>query len=163
VDTIEVSTDVRVPPAEAYAFLEDFPGYADYSEHLRSVRQRGDGGPGTEYELTFAWWKLTHTVRSRVTRTDEPREIEWEVVGRLDAHGRWEIAETPEGCRVSLVVTYDAGSARGVLDVPSLVSTDWVVDRVVGLVAEEGERVVERVVADLEGERRPVELDVETR
>lgn len=162
-NTVEVSTDVRVPPAEAYAFLEDFPGYADYSEYLQSVRQHGDGGAGTEYELTFAWWKLTHTVRSRVTETDEPRRIDWTVVGSLDARGRWEVEETDEGSRVTLVVTYDPGSARGVLDLPPLVSLDWVVERVVSLVVEEGERVVERVVADLEGERRPVELAVDTR
>lgn len=162
-NTVEVSTDVRVPPAEAYAFLADFPGYANYSAYLQSVHQRGDGGPGTTYELTFAWWKLTHTIRSRVTDTDPPNRISWEVVGSLSAHGRWEVEETPEGSRVSLVVTYDAGSARGVLNLPPLVSLDWVVERVVDLVVEEGERVVERVVADLEGERRSVDLAVETR
>lgn len=162
-DTVEVSTDVRVPPAEAYAFLLDFPGYANYSEYLRSVRQRGDGGAGTEYELTFAWWKLEHTIRSRVTGTDEPHEISWRVLGDLCASGKWLVEETDEGSRVRLVVTYDADSASGVLDLPALVSLDWVVERVVDLVVDEGERVVERVVADLEGERRPVDLAVETR
>lgn len=162
-NTVEVSTDVRVPPEDAYSFLADFPGYADYSAYLESVRQDGDGGPGTTYELTFAWWKLSQTIRSRVTATDAPHRIDWEVEGRLDAHGRWEIEETQDGSRVTLVVTYDPGSARGVVDPPPLVSLDWVVERVAGLVVQEGERVVERVVADLEGERRSVDLDVETR
>ncbi|WP_336037154.1 type II toxin-antitoxin system RatA family toxin [Halobacterium yunchengense] len=162
-NTVEVRTDVRVPPAEAYAFLLDFQGYAEYSEYLQSVRRDGDGGPGTTYELTFAWWKLSHTVRSRVTATEEPHRIDWELVGGIDAHGSWLVEEAESGCAVSLVVTYDAGSARGTLDLPAFVSLDWVVDRVVDLVVEEGERVVERVVADLEGERRPVDLAVERR
>ncbi|MCD2202294.1 MULTISPECIES: type II toxin-antitoxin system RatA family toxin [unclassified Halobacterium] len=161
-NTVEVSTDVRVPIEEAYAFVADFPRYAKYSEYLQSVTQHGSGGVDTEYELTFAWWKLTHAVRSRVTDTDEPEQIDWKLVDGIDAHGRWEVAETADGARVTLVVTYDTGSARGALDLPRLVSLDWVVDKVVGLVVEEGERVVERVVADLEGERRPVELAVET-
>ncbi|MGB9963596.1 type II toxin-antitoxin system RatA family toxin [Halobacterium hubeiense] len=162
-NTVEVSTDVRVPVEEAYAFVADFPRYADYSEHLREVTQHGSGGAGTEYELTFAWWKLTHSVRSRVTDTDEPERIDWQLVGGIDAHGRWEVAETDDGARVTFVVTYDTDSARGSLDLPRLVSMDWVVERVVQKVVEEGERVVERVVADLEGERRPVDLDVRTR
>ena len=163
VNTIEVRTDVEVPPAEAYAFLENFPGYARYSEYLQSVRQNGDGGAGTTYELTFAWWKLTHSIRSRVTDTDEPWRIDWAVLGSLDAHGRWVVEESADGSVVALVVTYDAGSAEGVLDLPPLVSLDWVVEKVVDKVVEEGERVVERVVADLEGQRRPVELAVTRR
>jgi uncharacterized membrane protein len=163
VNTIEVRTDVRVPPSEVYAFLVDFPGYAKYSEYLQSVRQRGDGGPGTTYELTFAWWKLTHTIQSRVTDTDEPWRIDWEVLGTLNAQGQWVVEETDAGSAVALVVSYDAGSAQGVLDLPPLVSMDWVVDKVVDKVVEEGERVVERIVADLEGERRPVELAVQRR
>ncbi|NIB98992.1 SRPBCC family protein [Halobacterium sp. R2-5] len=161
-NTVEVSTDVRVPPEEAYAFVAGFPRYAKYSEYLESVTQHGEGGSGTEYELTFAWWKLSHTVRSRVTDTEEPERIDWELVDGIDAHGRWEVAETDEGSRVTFVVTYDKGSAKGVLNLPALVSLEMVVDKVVDKVIEEGERVVERVVADLEGERRPVELDVET-
>lgn len=162
-DTLEVTTDVRVPPSEAYAFLEDFPGYARYSKYLESVRQHGDGGPGTEYDLTFSWWKLSQTFQSRVTDTAEPSRIDWEVLGTLDASGQWLVEETPDGCRVSLVVTYDSGSARGVLDLPVFASFDWVAQRVVEKIAEEGERVVERVVADLEGAPRDVDLDVETR
>jgi uncharacterized membrane protein len=163
VDTIEVSTDVRVPPEEAYAFLLDFRGYARYSEHIASVRQHGDGSPGTEYDIEFSWWRLSHTVRSRVTGAEQPHEIRWEVVDGLRAEGRWEVGETESGSRVTLVVTYDPDSASGVVDLPALVSLDWVVDRVVGVVEKEGERTVERVVADLEGELRPVELVVETR
>jgi uncharacterized membrane protein len=173
VNTFEVSTDVRVPPGDVFEFLLDFPGYARYSEHLDSVTQHGDGAAGTEYDLTFSWWKLTHTVRSRVTGVDAPGEIRWELVGDVDASGRWEVEPagdstagdaSPTGSRVTLVVTYDPDSAHaGILDVPAFVSVDWVVGKVAGLVVNEGERVVERVVEDLEGERRPVELAVNRR
>ena len=153
-----------MPPEEAYEFLLDFPGYADYSKHLQEVSPRGDGGADAVYALTFAWWKLTHTVRSRVTSVDPPSEIRWEVDGTLDANGRWVVEPTDAGSRVALVVDYDADSAGdGLLDLPVLVSMDWVVDRAADVAVEEGERVVERVVADLEGERRPVELSVEKR
>ncbi|QLC34063.1 SRPBCC family protein [Halarchaeum sp. CBA1220] len=185
--TVEVSTTVYAPREEVYDFLLDFPGYADYSKHLESVRADGDGGPGTEYHLTFAWWKLDYTLHSRVTDVERPERIDWEVTKDLDAAGQWLVEEpeaddgrsdagggaTDEGdaggegatgdadaCRVRLVVTYDPNSADGVLDLPMFVSLDWVIEKVADLVVEEGERVVERVVADLEGERRRVDLDV---
>lgn len=163
-ESIAVSTEVRVPPADAYEFLLNFPGYADYSAYLESVdRTGGDSPADASYELTFSWWKLTHTVRSRVTGVDAPNEIRWAVLGDLDASGRWVVDETDAGSRVTLVVEYDASSAdAGLLDLPALVSLDWVVGKATDVVVEEGERVVERVVADLEGERRPVELSVET-
>lgn len=168
VNTFEVSTDVRVPPTDVFEFLLDFPAYARYSEHLESVTDHGDGGVGTEYDLTFSWWRLSQTVRSRVTGIDPPTEIRWELVGDVDASGRWVVEHAGSGgeptSRVTLVVTYDPDSAHaGWLDVPAFVSLDWVVDQVVDAVASEGERVVEAVVADLEGEPRPVELTVTRR
>lgn len=163
-----VSTDVYLPPDEIYDFLLDFPRYADYSEHLRGVTQRGDGGPGTEYDLHFQWWKLTYTVRSRVTDVEPPRRVDWTVVRDVDAEGRWEVdpIDPPDGAeavtRVALVVEYDRDSIEpGAFDLPPLVGLDWVLDRVAGLVEEEGQRVVERIVADLEGSSRPVDLDVD--
>lgn len=162
-DTVLVSTDVRVPPEEAYAFLLDVPGYEQYSEHLEDVARDGDGGPGTEYAFTLAWWKLTPTVRGRVTEVDPPRAIHWEVLGDLDAHGRWRVEPTDDGSRVTLVANYDPDSAGdGLVDLPAFVSLDWVIEKAAAKALEEGRRVVERVVADLEGQRRPVELDVET-
>jgi hypothetical protein len=171
VNTLEVSTDVRVAPTDAFEFLLDFPGYARYSEHLDSVTQHGPGGAGTEYDLRFSWWKLSHTVRSQVTGVDPPGEIRWELEGDLDASGQWLVEPTDDadgdgtaGSTVTFAVTYDPGSAHaGVLDLPAFVSADWVVDKLVGLVVKEGERVVERVVADLEGEPRDVELTVDQR
>ena len=163
-DTVEVSTVVYLPPEEVHSFLMDFPGYAEYSEHLTEVRQHGDGTPGTEYELDFAWWKLTYTARSRVTGVDAPERIDWRLVKDVDAVGRWEVERVDEETtRVTLVVEYTPDSAdEGFLDLPRFVSLGWVTERVTPKVRAEAERVVRRIVADLEGERREVEVEIET-
>jgi ribosome-associated toxin RatA of RatAB toxin-antitoxin module len=169
VDELEVSTVVYLPPAEVYEFLLDFPGYADYSSYLRKVRQVGDGTVDTEYHISVAWWKLSYTARTKVTGVDPPTRIDWEVVKDLRAHGYWAIEEVPDeappdretASRVRLVIEFDPESAHaGMLDLPRLVSLDWVVKKVTPLVQDEAEKVVERIVADLEGERRSVELTV---
>jgi len=167
VERFVASTVAYLPPEEAYDFLLDFPGYANYSKHLRAVDQRGDGSPGTRYRLRFAWWKLTYTAHSEVTGVDPPDRIDWEVTKDIEAHGRWEIEEVepPEGrehaTEVRFVVEYEPDTVHsGIFDLPALVSMDWVVEKVIGLIREEGKRVVERVVADLEGEKRPVDVEV---
>jgi uncharacterized membrane protein len=163
VDTVEVSTEVYLPPGEVYEFLLDFPGYAEYSEHLSAVRQHGDGAPGTEYELDFAWWKLGYTARSRVTDVDPPDRIDWRVVEDVDAVGRWEVDRLDdETTCVTLVIGYAPDSAEAdSFDLPRFVSLDWVVEKVTPKVRAEAERVVRRIVADLEGERREVDVEIE--
>jgi len=164
VDTVEVSTVVYLPPEEVYEFLLDFPRYARYSEHLTGVRQFGDGTPGTEYALEFAWWKLTYTARSRVTDAEEPHRIDWRVVKDIDAVGHWRVEPLDgEETEVTLVVEYAPESAEDdAVDLPRFVSLDWVVEKVKPKVRAEAERVVRRIVADLEGERRDVSLEIET-
>lgn len=171
-ERVEVSTVVYVPPEEVYEFLLAFRGYANYSKHIRSVRQFGDGGPGTEYELTFAWWKLRYTARSEVTEVDPPNRIEWRVTKDIDASGRWLVdpladdeRETDEpGTEVTFVVEYAPGSPDdGIVDLPRFVSLGWVVEKIKPKIRTEAERIVRRVVADLEGEEREVELRIETR
>ena len=189
-EEIEVRTTVYLPPDEVYAFLSDFPRYARYSKHLKSVTADGDGSPGTEYALRFAWWKVGYTVRSRVTDVDPPRRIGFEVTSGIDAEGEWlvedaetadappetpetadDAPETPEtaddasgGTEASLVrfvVRYDPDSVTGRhVDLPALVSLPWVIDKALPFVEAEAERVVERVVADLEGRRREVDLQI---
>lgn len=168
-DSIEVSTVVYLPPEEVYDFLIDFPGYANYSKHITGVDRHGDGSPGTRYDLHFAWWKLTYTARSRVTNTDPPRKIDWEITKDIDAHGYWKIEECdpPDGrehaSRVRLRVEFDASSADPTgLDLPRLVSLSWVIEKVTPIIEREAKRIVERIVADIEGERRPVDLTVHT-
>lgn len=168
-DEVELSTVVYLPPEEVYEFLIDFPRYANYSKYLTDVRQHGDGSPGTQYDLRLAWWKITHTARSEVTAVDPPHSIDWRLVKDIDAQGRWSIEEVPEeapegyetASRIRLEVGFDPGSADGsAIDLPRLVSIGWVISKVKPLVLQEAERVVERVVADLEGESRPIELVV---
>ncbi|MFB6303514.1 MAG: SRPBCC family protein, partial [Haloferacaceae archaeon] len=143
-----------------------------YSEYLEGVDRDGDGGAGTRYRLHFAWWKLSYTARSEVTGVERPERIDWRIVGEFDAEGRWRVepAELPPDApadagtasRVFFEAGFDAGSLTGdTVDLPRFVSLDGVIDRVRPLVLEEAERIVERVVADLEGRRREVDLRVE--
>ena len=168
-DEIEVSTVVHVPPERLYEFLLDFPGYARYSEYIDQVRQDGDGALGTRYDLVFSWWKLTYTARSEVTAVDPPHSIDWKLVKDIDAEGHWIVDPAPKeapadadaASRVVLRIAFDPDSAsRDAVDLPRLVSLDWVIRKVVPLIRREAERIVERVVADLEGERRAVDLEI---
>ena len=169
-DAVEVSTVIYLSPEETYDFLVDFPRYANYSEHLREVRRHGDGTPGTEYDLTFEWWRLTYTARSRVTAVDRPDRIDWRIVKDLDAQGHWAIEALPdeelpagedEGCRVRLYVEFRPDSAdASALDLPRFVSLSWVVERVKPLIKKEARRVVRRIVRDLEGRDRPIDLEI---
>jgi hypothetical protein len=172
VDTVEVSTVVYIPPAEAHEFLVDFPGYARYSEYLDRVDQHGDGSPGTEYDLHFSWWKLHYTARSRVVAAEPPDRLDWTVVKDIDARGRW-LVEEPAGeeappdrdhaTRVRLQIQFFPDSAdENAIDLPRFVSIGWVVEKVKPLIQEEAERVVRRIVADLEGEPRDVDLEIHT-
>ncbi|GAB3691560.1 SRPBCC family protein [Salinarchaeum chitinilyticum] len=169
---LEVATHVFVDRATVFDFLTDFTAYAQYSEHLEAVAQRGDGGPGTEYDITVGWWRLSHTGTSRVTALDRPTRIDWQLVSELRARGAWVIEDgaagdvevpIPDGdppitC-VRFVVDYDPESAEAI-GLPALVPTGAIVDRVIPVVRSEATAIVERVVADLEGEPRAVELSI---
>ncbi|MFW6317595.1 MAG: type II toxin-antitoxin system RatA family toxin [Halorubrum sp.] len=167
-DELVVSTEVYADPEEVYEFLLDFPGYARYSKYLDDVETlRGDGGPGTRYALRFAWWKISYTAHSRVTGVDPPERIDWEITKDIDASGCWRVTPTTDegadapACEVALEVEFDPGSASSdALDLPRLVSFDWVLKKAVPLIRTEAERVVERAVRDLENSTRDVDLDV---
>lgn len=170
---LEVATHVFVDRATAFDVLADFTSYAQYSEHLEAVERRGDGGPGTEYDMTVGWWRLSHTGTSRVTALDRPNRIDWRLVSELRARGAWVIEDgtaadvavpLPEGdppiTRVRFVVDYDPESAEAI-GLPSVVPIEAIVDRVIPVVRSEATAIVERVVADLEGEPRAVELEID--
>ena len=173
-DELVVSTEVYADPEDVYAFLLDFPRYANYSEYLREVRTvTGDGGPGTKYALTFAWWKISYTARSEVTGVEPPERIDWEITKDIDAGGCWRVTPASSAdsaaadpsddapCEVALEVAFDPGSASSdALDLPRLVSFDWVLKKAIPLIRDEAEQVVERAVQDLEGSTRDVDLDV---
>ncbi|WP_435115243.1 SRPBCC family protein [Halolamina sp. C58] len=173
-ERLAVETVVYRPVGEVYEFLEAFPGYANYSEHLDRVDEL-DPGPGerARYALRFSWWKLEYTARSAVTETVENERIEWELLGDFDASGRWLVAErplpddAPDWAETATAVRFEVGYApetahSGLVDLPSLVSLDWVVEKVMPKIESEARTVVERAVADLEGRRRSVDLTVET-
>jgi len=177
VQRLEISTDVYLPREDIYEFLVDFPQYARYSTHLERVDQHGDGKPGTEYDLVFSWWKLSYTARSRVTDVDPPARIDWRIIKDISARGHWRIetpdrtaddpdettdeSETTPVSEVYFVVEFEASSAdSGAVDVPRFVSFDAVLDRVIPKIQAEATAIVERIVADLEGEPREVELRV---
>ncbi len=179
-----MSTEVYADPEDVYAFLLDFPRYANYSEYLREVRTlEGEGGPDTRYALTFAWWKITYTAHSRVTGVEPPERIDWEITKDIDAGGCWRVTpgeseadpdldavasdseanadQTDHPCEVALEVEFDPGSASSdALDLPTLVSFDWVLKKAIPLIRGEAERVVERAVRDLEDSTRDVDLEV---
>ena len=171
-DRIHVSTIVYLPPEEIFDFLLDFPRYARYSQYLEEVRRYGDGSPGTEYDLRFAWWKVGYTLRSRVTAVCPPEQIDWTIPDDIEASGAWVVESAPEAApegdvpasRVHLKAGFDSDTADDdAVEVPRLVSMDWVVRRVKPLALKEAKRVVARVVRDVEGEPRSVELTVHSR
>lgn len=171
---LEVATDVFVEPEPIYDLLLSFTGYADYSEHLEDVTRHGDGSPGTEYDIALSWWRLSHTVRSRVTAVDPPNAIDWRLVSDLDARGSWLIDPVAEPLgdveppaaeqpitRVRFVVEYDPASVDAdALGLSKLVPVGTVVDKAKPKLRQEATNVVERVVEDLEGEARTVEVEV---
>ena len=172
-EELVVTTEVYVPPEEAYEFLLDLEGYSRFTEYLDHVRcTDGDGGAGSRYALRFSWWKLHYTARSEVTDVDPPRRIDWRVTKDVDARGSWRVdpladlpadapADAEEGCRVTFEVRFDAESAdESAVSLPRFVSFDRVLDRVRPLVQEEAERVVRRAVRHLEGRDREVTLEV---
>ena len=174
-DTIVVSTVIYEAPKTVYEVLLDFPRYARYSEYLTSVDTlRGDGGVDTQYALNFAWWKLKYTAHSEVVDVDPPEKSDWRVIKDLNANGHWRVnereelpADAPDGatvaCDVSLRIGFDPDSAdSSAVNLPTLVSWGWVLKKVIPLIKNEAERVVQRAVADVEGRRRKnVEFSVQ--
>lgn len=175
VNRLAVSTVVYEPADVIYEFLLKFPNYTRYSEYLTDVRtRRGDGGAGTEYALRFAWWKLEYTAHSLVFDVTPDRRIDWRITKDVDAEGCWRIepldsipddapADVEAACEVVFEVWYDPQSADdGMVDLPRFVSIGWVVDKAIPLIRTEAEAIFERAVADLEGRRRPIDLDIST-
>lgn len=160
-EEVVVRTQVYVPPPKVFAFLRSFTNYAEYSEYLEDVEQYGDGRVGTEYELTASWWRISYRARTEVTEIEPPDRIEWRVIDAIDANGVWDVEPVEGGTEVTLRIAFDASTAdTGAVSLPRFVSVGWVIDRVKPLVYREAEAIVERIVADLEGEPREVDLDI---
>lgn len=168
-DRILLSTLVYRSPEAVFPYLRSFTEYPRYTKYLQSVERDGDGGPGTRYDLHFAWWKLGYTARSEVTDVAKPDRIEWRLCKDVDAAGEWRVEPEPESAppgvetasRIYFEASYDPHSAsEDAIGLPRFVSIGWLVEKVRPRLLEEAERVVCRLVADIEGRPRNVELEV---
>lgn len=161
---VVLATDVEVEPHRAYEFLLDFSGYPEYTDVLEDVRRDGDGGVGTEYHLDVTWWRIDRTLRSRVTALSPPDRIDWRLLADLAIRGAWRIDQpesTTAPTQVRLVVEYDpSGSRLAGRGIGAALSSDRLRRSLVPRVRAEAEALLERIVTDLEGERREVELRV---
>ncbi|WP_267643610.1 SRPBCC family protein [Haloarchaeobius amylolyticus] len=173
-DAIELSTVVYVPKEEAFDFLLDFTNHEKYSEYVSDVTRRGEG-VGAQFDITLQWWKLEYTLSPRVTALDRPARIDWDVPRDVRAQGYWALEDLdPEAdaaqadggpaTRVRLRIEFDRSASRlGRLRLPPMVSFDWVLDRLKPIALREAKVVFERAIADLEGERRDVDLEFHVR
>nr|WP_303647086.1 SRPBCC family protein [Haloarchaeobius salinus] len=160
----------------------DFTNHERYSEYVADVTRRGDGSVGTRFDVTLQWWRLTYTLTPAVTGLDRPDRIDWRVRDDVHAQGYWALEAVDDdpdaghtvadggegddrpGTRIRLRIEFDRRRSRlGRLRLPPMVSTDWVLRRIKPLAAREAQRVFERAVADLEGERRRVDLEFHVR
>ncbi|THE62980.1 SRPBCC family protein [Salinadaptatus halalkaliphilus] len=168
-DRILLSTVAYRSPEEVFPYVRSFTDYPRYATHLKDVRVDGDGGVGSVYDLQLAWWKLSYTARSRVVDISAPDSLEWQLVNDLDARGEWRVEPEPDAAppdwetasRIYFEAVYDPHSADAdAISLPRFVSIDRIVDKVRPRLLEEAERVVERLVADIEGDHRSVNLRV---
>jgi uncharacterized membrane protein len=174
-ERLMVETVVYQPADVVYEFLLDFPGYANYSKYLESVKEiKAAATEQARYGLRFAWWKLTYTTRSAVTKTVPNERIEWSIIDKFDASGQWVVDEhetlpedAPDWAETATTVRFEVSwnphsVDDSTIDLPRFVSVDWVIKKVKPIVDKEAERIVRRAVADLEGRTRQVNLTVET-
>lgn len=182
-DRILVSTVVYRDPEEIFPYLESFTDYPRYSDHLKEVRPvdvprtagptpQADGSGGPVYDLRLAWWKLEYTARSEVTDVSAPTSLEWRLCKDVDARGEWRIEPEPESApegeeaasRLYFDAVYDPHSAdESAISLPRFVSMKWVVRKLEPRLLAEAKRVVTRLVEDIEGRSRPVELTLHER
>lgn len=170
-DVIELATTIQAPRPEVFAVVSDVGGWTVYSDHVTDVTREGDGGPGTEYGVTLSWWRLAYTVRFRLADVDPPARVRWRVVADIDASATCHLEpadvddpEVADATRVVLTARYDPDSADDdALSLPPFVPVSSVVERARPFVEREAERVLSRIVADLEGEPRRATLTVRTR
>lgn len=169
-DELRVETSLHAPPTAVYALLRHVEGYGRYVEHVDGVTRHGDGGAGTSYEITLSWWRLSYTAWVLVTDLDPPGRIAWRVTDGLDAEGAWTLEpatvddpDVDQATNVALTARYDPDSGGDAVSLPPLVPWSAVLDRLRPVVEREARHVLERVVADLEGEPRAASLSIEVR
>lgn len=167
-DAIEASTELYVPQRTVYEFVQGYEGAGEYSPHLERVEQHGDGGPGTRYDITLSWWRLSWTSRSRVTAAEPYERLEWRTTEDVRAKGSWTMdelgpGELPEGrevgTRLGLRIEFDPTSIRG-HRVTRVLPLGRLLERIRPVVVAECRSILSGVAADLEGEPREVDYRV---
>ncbi len=132
---------------------------------------RSDGGT-TWYDLHLSWWKLRYTARSEVFELSPPHSLKWKLRKDIDAEGEWRVEPEPEAAptgeetasRIYFDAQYDPHSANSdAISLPRFVSMDWVIRKIQPRLFGEVEKIVRRLVADIEGTPRDVELYVHER
>jgi Polyketide cyclase / dehydrase and lipid transport. len=163
VQQLRVQTQVAAPIETVYETLLEFTRYARYAEHLERVEVLSEP-PQAAYRMHFAWWVLRYDLDSTVTETDAPTRIGWMITRGLDAEGAWSLAAVDAATTaVEFDAVYDPHSADvGGLSLPAFVSTGWLIEKIKPALVEEAEGIVAAMVADIEGQPRPVDLTVET-
>lgn len=168
-DRILLSTLVYRSPEEVFPYVRSFTEYPRYTSVLDSVEVRGDGGAGSVYDLHLSWWKLSYTARSEVVDVTEPTSLAWELVKDVDARGEWRVEPEPESApegvetasRIYFEALYDPHSAdRNAVSLPRFVSLNRVIRLVRPKLLEAARGLVGRLVAEIEGQSREVELVV---
>ena len=167
-ETVEASTLVYLSPEEIYEYLVDLRQFEDYSKYITDISREGDE-PLSEYEITVSWWKIGYTARVEITDVEPPNRIDWKLVKSIDANGYIEIEhvpeEAPEGrpdaCRVVFHGEFDPDTVTAEsLDLPRVVPVSMLVNKVAPK-AEPGARVIiGRIVSNMEGEKRSIDLTV---
>jgi ribosome-associated toxin RatA of RatAB toxin-antitoxin module len=167
VDGLDVSAVFYAPPEELYEFITGMRGYSQYSPYLDEVRQYGDGSPGTDYEIVVSWWRLSYTSHTRVTEARPPERVGWRTTKGLRARGYWGIEPLPDAeappdrehaTRVRLRIQFDP-ETFGSVPLAGL-TLDRLFERIKPLVVEEAENIVAGMAADIEGERRDVDIEI---
>lgn len=160
-DKVEFETTVYAPRSDVYDFLVEFENYGRYSDKIDDVTVVGDDP--LEWEISVSWWLLSYTARSAVTQRVENQRIDWEITKDVDAWGSWILEDTEsedrrydDATRVVLEAEYDPEHADRLSSLP----TSKLVSLAKPVVIKEGRRVLRRVVGDLEGRRRNVDLNV---
>ena len=163
-DAIDASTRLYVPPRDVYEFIQGYEGASEYSPHLEGVEQTGDGGPGTVYDITLSWWRLSWTSRSRVTAAVPYERIEWRTTEDVRAKGYWTMTaldpidlppDRDVGTELGLRVEFDPTSVRG-HSVTRVLPLARLLERVRPVVVRECENLLSGVANELEGAHRDV-------
>ena len=175
------------------ASFTEYPRYTDYLNEVREYEgkpsedrfstdflhardqaksdTRPDGGT-TWYDLHLSWWKLQYTARSEVIELTPPHSLKWKLRKDIDAEGEWRVEPEPEATppgeetasRIYFDARYDPHSANSdAISLPRFVSMDWVIRKIQPRLYGEVEKIVRRLVADVEGTPRDVELCVHER